>query len=89
LIKQKINEWWNWLSRKRASRIIRKHLIKKVPRNFELQDGIPPGCILYNIPNDTPCWTVWIPPEDRTRMGDDHIICVSKKSGKVIYDGRA
>src|SRR5664279_5497274 len=58
----------------------------KYRKIFELHDSIPEGCILYGISNDEPCWTIIIPPEE-TRTGPSRIICVSKKSGKIIYDG--
>jgi hypothetical protein len=74
------------LSRERASRIIRKHLIRQIPKDFELHDGIPEGCILYGISNDEPCWTVSI-SSSKLRVGADRIICISKRKAKVIFDG--
>jgi sRNA-binding regulator protein Hfq len=37
-----------------AQQIIYKHLIAKVLRNFEIQDGLTEGRILYGVPKDEP-----------------------------------
>ena len=74
------------LTRKKAVQIIRKRLIEQVPRDFEIQDGLSAGCHLYGLPQDEPCWTAWIPSEI-SRTGPSRIICVSKKIGRIIYDG--
>ena len=74
------------LTKEKAQQIIYKHLIAQVPRNFEIQDGLTEGCVLYGVPKDEPCWTARIPPEI-TRTGPSRIICVNKKTGKIIYDG--
>jgi hypothetical protein len=74
------------LTKEKALQIIRKHLMQKVLRNIEIQDGLPKGCILYSVPSDEPCWTVRIPPE-QLRTGPSHIICISKNTGRIIYDG--
>ena len=76
----------NSLSRKDASRIIRRHMIKTIPLVFEIQEGVPKGCIFYNVSDHEPCWTAYIPVE-KLMIGRSRYICVSKKSGKVIYDG--
>ena len=88
LISKKIKNCQKELSRKEILQIIRKHLIRQVPHDFEIQDGIPQGCIIYNVSCDEPCWTVFICSEEQ-RTGPSRIICISKKSGKIIYDGRA
>jgi len=74
------------LSRGKALQIIRKHLIKQVPHDIEIQDGIPEGRVLYGVPKDEPCWTACIPSEVMM-IGPSRIICISKKTGKIIYDG--
>ncbi|MFA5321450.1 MAG: hypothetical protein WC373_02155 [Smithella sp.] len=76
----------NSFSRKDASRIIRRHLIKTIPLVFEIQEGVPKGCLFYNMPEDEPCWTAHIPSQ-KPMIGSARYICISKKSGKVIYDG--
>ena len=86
--KTKDNDLRNSLSRKDAAKIIRRHLIKTVPLVFEIQEGIPPGCVFYNVSTDEPCWTAYIPSE-KLMIGKSRCICVSKRSGKVIYDGLA
>ncbi|HDQ03164.1 MAG TPA: hypothetical protein ENN23_01105 [Deltaproteobacteria bacterium] len=78
----------NWISRKRAKKTIRKRLIKTLPWGIELHEGIPPGCVFYGVSPDEPCWTAYIPPCG-CQIGSDHYICVSKKSGRIIYDGKA
>jgi len=74
------------LTKEKAQQIIYKHLIAQVLRNFEIQDGIPVGCILYGVPKDEPCWTARIAPE-KTMVGPSRIICISKQTGRIIYDG--
>lgn len=76
------------LTREKALQIIRKHLIAQVPRDFEIQDGIPDGCTFYGIDKvkAEPCWTAFIPSQE-TRTGSSHIICISKKTGRILYDG--
>jgi len=77
----------NWLSQKRARRCIRRHLMQQLPADFLLHDGIPDGCSIYSISRNEPCWTAWIPSK-QIRVGATRLICVSKQSGKVIYDGQ-
>lgn len=74
------------ITKEKALQMIRKHLSRQIPRNLEIQDGLPEGCILYGVPKDEPCWTAWIPSE-RSMVGSSRIICISKKTGRVIYDG--
>ncbi|PKN68508.1 MAG: hypothetical protein CVU54_14415 [Deltaproteobacteria bacterium HGW-Deltaproteobacteria-12] len=74
------------LSRERALRIIQKYISRQVPKDLELRDGIPEGCILYGVSDYEPCWSVLILSEE-SRTGPSRIICVSKKSAKIIYDG--
>jgi hypothetical protein len=76
----------NELPKDEVSRIVRNHLIQKLPHNFEIEDGIPEGCMLYGVSSDMPCWYVRIPPE-QLRTGPSRFICICKKSGKVVYDG--
>jgi len=74
------------LTREKALQVIRKHLIAQIPRDIEIQDGLPEGCILYGVPKDEPCWTARIPLEI-PRTGPSRIICVNKDTGRIIYDG--
>lgn len=74
------------LTREKALQIIRKHLIRQTPRDIEIQDGIPEDCNIYGLSKDEPCWTARIPPEV-SRTGPSWIICVNKKTGRIIYDG--
>lgn len=84
--KQKMKEHDTELSRQKAVRIIRKYLHRQIPKDFELEDGVPDGCILYGISKDEPCWTVSITPSD-LQVGAGRIICISKRKAKVIFDG--
>lgn len=74
------------LTREKALQAIRKHLIAQIPRDIEIQDGLPEGCILYGVSKDETCWTARIPPEI-PRTGPSRIICISKKTGRIIHDG--
>ena len=75
------------INEEKALQIIRKYLIQQEQsRKLEIQDGLPEGCILYGVPEDEPCWTVWI-PSDTPRIGCGRIICISKETGKILYDG--
>lgn len=51
---QKMKKYDTELSRQKAVRIIRKYLHRQIPKDFELQDGVPDGCILYGISKDEP-----------------------------------
>lgn len=74
------------VTKEKALQIILKHLTAKMQHDIDIQDGVPDGCLLYGVPKDEPCWTVWIPP-DMPRTCANWIICVSKKTGKILYDG--
>lgn len=74
------------VTRKDALRIVRNHLIKMISRNFEIQDGVPNGCVFYGISGDKPCWSVRIPSK-HSGTGTDHYVCICKKTSKIIYDG--
>ena len=74
------------LSRQKAVQIIRKYLHQQIPKDFELEDGVPDGCILYGISKDEPCWTVSISSR-ALQVGAGRIICISKRKDKVIFDG--
>jgi hypothetical protein len=83
---RKMKECDTEVSRQKAVRIIRKYLCRQILKDLELQDGIPDGCILYGISKDEPCWTASITP-DTMRVGAGRMICISKREGKVIFDG--
>lgn len=76
------------ITKEKAQQMIRKHLIAQVPRDFEIQDGIPNGCTFYGVDKvkAEPCWTAFIPSQE-TRTGSSYIICISKKTGRILYDG--
>lgn len=84
--KQKMKECDTELSRQKAVRIIRKHLHRQMPKDFELQDGVPESYVIYGVPRDEPCWTVSI-SSSALRVGAGRIICISKRNDKVIFDG--
>ncbi len=83
---QKMKEHGPGLSRQRAVRMIRKYLHRQMSKDFEIQDGVPDGYILYGVPKDEPCWTVSI-LSNTPQVGAGRVICISKKKGKVIFDG--
>ncbi|MBP7766714.1 MAG: hypothetical protein KA113_16125 [Syntrophaceae bacterium] len=73
------------ISKKKAAQIIRQHLIQEISKDFEIYDGVPCGIKYYNMSKE-PCWTV-LCSSGISGVGPDRMICVSKKTGKVIYDG--
>jgi hypothetical protein len=73
------------LTKKEATQIIRQHLIQEIPEAFEIYDGVPFGIKYYNMSSE-PCWTALF-SYGISGIGPNRIICVSKKTGKVIYDG--
>ena len=83
---QKMKEHGPGLSRQRAVRMIRKYLHRQMSKDFEIQDGVPDGGILYGVPKDEPCLTVSI-LSNTPQVGAGRVICISKKKGKVIFDG--
>lgn len=74
------------MTKEKALHIIREHLMQRVSCDFEIQDGLPEGCIIYGVTLTEPCWTAWI-PSAVPRIGSSRIICLSKKTGHIIYDG--
>ena len=74
------------LSRGKVLQIICNHLIKQVPHDIEIQDGIPEDRILYGVPKDEPYWTAYVPSEVMM-IGPSRINCISEKTGEIIYDG--
>ena len=83
---QKMKEHDPELSRQKAVRIIRKYLHRHMPKDFEIQDGVPDGGILYGVPKNESCWTVFI-FSDVPQLGPGRVICISKQKGEVIFDG--
>jgi len=76
------------LTKEKAQQIIYKRLIAQIPRDIEIQDGVPEGCVFYGVDKvkSEPCFIARIPPEI-PRTGPSRIICVSKKTCRIIYDG--
>ena len=83
---QKMNGHDPELSRQKAVQMIRKYLCQQIPKDFEIQDGVPDGGILYGVPKDESCWTVSITPS-ALQVGAGRIICISKRKDSVIFDG--
>lgn len=52
---KKVKRTSKTVSQKAAMDIVHKYLIKMIPRDFEIQDGIPEGRIFYGISSDRPC----------------------------------
>ncbi len=62
-------------------------MCRQIPKDFEIQDGVPDGGILYGVPKDEPCWTAWIPGPKNQLDGDEYI-CVRNKNGRLIHIDR-
>lgn len=76
------------ITKEKVLQIICKHLMQQITEDIEIQDGLTDGCTFYGVDQvkAEPCWTVRIPPE-QLRTGPSHIICISKKTSRIIYDG--
>jgi len=85
ITKMKMSDSKAFLTKKKALQIFHKHLIQEIPKEFEICDGVPFGIQYYNMSKE-PCWSALI-PSGQTWTGASRIICLSKKTGKVIYDG--
>lgn len=73
------------VSRKRALQIATK-ACTRVPEEMVCYDRRPANTGGYNMPDDRePCW--WIPICYGDRVGGGRIIAVSKRTGKILYDG--
>lgn len=73
------------IAKNMVPQIVRQLLIQEIPEAFEIYDGVPFGIKYYNMSNE-PCWTVLI-SRQISGVSSSRIICVSKKTGKVIHDG--
>lgn len=83
---QKMKEHGPGLSRQKAVQMIRKYLHRQIPKDFDIQDDVPDGGILYGVPKDEPCWIVSI-SSNVPQVGAGRVICISKQKGEVIFDG--
>jgi len=73
------------VSRKRALKIAAK-ASSPAPEELECYDSKPDSVVTYGGPSDSePCW--WIPICYGDRVGGGRIIVVSKRTGKILYDG--
>jgi hypothetical protein len=76
------------LTREKALQIVLQYLTAEMHCSIHIQDGIPTGCTFYGIDQvkSEPCWMASIPPES-SMVGQGRIICISKKTCRIIYDG--
>jgi hypothetical protein len=73
------------VSRKRALKIATKACLR-VPEYIECSFRKPNYARTYNGPPESePCW--WISIWYCDRVGSGRIIAVSKRTGKILYDG--
>lgn len=58
---------------------------------FKVYARKPANLLIYNMPSE-PCWFVYAPwndGDDGTMLRSSRIILVSKRTGRVLYDGSA
>jgi hypothetical protein len=73
------------VSRKRALKIAAK-ASSPAPEDMACYASKPDTVRTYNGPLDSePCW--WIPICYGDRVGNGRILAISKRTGKILYDG--
>ena len=76
------------INKEKALEIAREHALRVELDIFDITDSLPPGCSVYNAPKD--CWYIScsynLPFHALT---SSRLICVSKTTGEVVYDGSA
>ena len=60
---------------------------------LECRDGLPGNCNPYDRPSSgEPFWCVyapWMDGKDETMLRSSRIVLVSKRTGKILFDGSA
>ena len=84
------------ISKEEALKVALRHLVadarKKFKSGLKLSDGVPDGLPLYMRSGAASehCWCIFVPQlEGSPAVGAGRYICIAKKTGEVIFDGRA
>lgn len=88
---QIFNKIWDSLhptiSRQKALKIAQKQCMPPIEA-FEIYDSQPSGWCIYGLHSEEACW--YVRRSSGTGMlSSAHAIIISKKTGRVIYDGSA
>jgi len=76
------------VSRKKALGIARQ--VSAPPlQAFEITRSKPVNINLYNVPEDEPCWYVIVPNQGSPAIQSSHVVVISRRTGKVLYNGSA
>jgi hypothetical protein len=76
------------ISRQEALKIAQKQCTPPIDA-FKIYDLKPSGCCIYWAKKkDEESWYV-TPPGDSGMLASTHAIVISKKTGRVVYDGSA
>ena len=73
----------------RAMRALLDYLGEQYRDRLEIIDGLPEidRAYIYNADQLGDCWSVYV-PEDHLICGSARLICISKKTYTVCFDGR-
>lgn len=84
------------ISKDEALKIALRHLVADAQRKYEHgldpRDGVPDGLPLYGFPSEANrehCWCISVPRIEGLMLGKSRYICISKETGKVLFDGWA
>ena len=74
--------------KEKALAIATEHASRVEPRIFDITDSLPSNCAPYGAPKD--CWYIFCSYDPTSYcLRSSRLICVSKTTGEVIYDGSA
>ena len=78
------------ITKEGASEIAQRHDGGKELEVFGITDTLPSNCNIYNPAKD--CWFIlcsYEHPEGEPGLHGSRLICVSKSTGRIVYDGSA
>jgi hypothetical protein len=76
------------VSRKKALEIARE-TCAPLPGAFKLTRKKPTNSIIYGVSEDEPCWYVTVHNERSQVIQSSHVVVISRRTGKVLYNGSA
>lgn len=55
----------------------------------DIDDKLPEYAAIYSSDGFKNCWVICVPalPHESGRVGGGRVICISKDTGKILYDG--
>ncbi len=78
------------ISKQEALNIALNYLGESYKGMIEATDTLPrTSAAIYNVDNLKDCWVIQVPKlsHEPQTIGMGRIICISMKTGKIIYDG--